>query len=175
MASQIPQVQEIEDFYGVYLLVSKSINPKFAGRTYIGYTVDPNRRIKQHNGGQDAGGAKRTSNRGPWVMVMIVHGFPNNISALRFEWAWQQPKVSRRLKQIPELQRKQRKESNFEYNFRILTEMLRIGPWNRLPLTVRWLADDFHREFEKCHFLAKVMMWRTIRNCTNVLAASAVQ
>ncbi|XP_021707416.1 structure-specific endonuclease subunit SLX1 homolog [Aedes aegypti] len=148
MASQIPQVQEIEDFYGVYLLVSKSINPKFAGRTYIGYTVDPNRRIKQHNGGQDAGGAKRTSNRGPWVMVMIVHGFPNNISALRFEWAWQQPKVSRRLKQIPELQRKQRKESNFEYNFRILTEMLRIGPWNRLPLTVRWLADDFHREFE---------------------------
>ncbi|XP_058450649.1 structure-specific endonuclease subunit SLX1 homolog [Malaya genurostris] len=141
-------VQEIEDFYGVYLLVSKSSNPKFVGRTYIGYTVDPNRRIKQHNKGQDGGGAKRTSNRGPWVMVMIVHGFPNNISALRFEWAWQQPKVSRRLKQIPELQKKQRKESDFEYNFRILTEMLRIGPWNRLPLTVRWLAEEFHREFE---------------------------
>lgn len=141
-------VQEIEDFYGVYLLVSKSPNPKFSGRTYIGYTVDPNRRIKQHNSGQDGGGAKRTSNRGPWVMVMIIHGFPNNLSALRFEWAWQQPKVSRRLKAIPELHKKQRKESNFEYNFRILSEMLRIGPWNRLPLTVRWLVDDFHREFE---------------------------
>ncbi|XP_053693498.1 structure-specific endonuclease subunit SLX1 homolog [Sabethes cyaneus] len=141
-------VQEIEDFYGVYLLVSKSSNPKFAGRTYIGYTVDPNRRIKQHNSGQEFGGAKRTSNRGPWIMVMIVHGFPNNISALRFEWAWQQPKVSRRLKAIPELQRKQRKESRFEYNFRILTEMLRIGPWNRLPLTIRWLVEDYHREFE---------------------------
>ncbi|XP_038121868.1 structure-specific endonuclease subunit SLX1 homolog isoform X1 [Culex quinquefasciatus] len=141
-------VQEIEDFYGVYLLVSKCPKPKFAGRTYIGYTVDPNRRIKQHNSGQDGGGAKRTSNRGPWVMVMIIHGFPNNLSALRFEWAWQQPKVSRRLKAIPELHKKQRKESNFEYNFRILTEMLRIGPWNRLPLTVRWLVDDFHREFE---------------------------
>ncbi|XP_062553996.1 structure-specific endonuclease subunit SLX1 homolog [Armigeres subalbatus] len=141
-------VQEIEDFYGVYLLVSRSSNAKFVGRTYIGYTVDPNRRIKQHNGGQDAGGAKKTSNRGPWVMVMIVHGFPNNISALRFEWAWQQPKVSRRLKQISELQRRQRKESHFEYNFRILTEMLRIGPWNRLPLTVRWLTDDFCRDFQ---------------------------
>ncbi|XP_058822252.1 structure-specific endonuclease subunit SLX1 homolog [Topomyia yanbarensis] len=141
-------VQEIEDFYGVYLLVSKSSNSKFAGRTYIGYTVDPNRRIKQHNSGQEGGGAKRTSNRGPWVMVMIIHGFPNNISALRFEWAWQQPKLSRRLKQIPELQKKQRKETNFEYNFRILTEMLRIGPWNRLPLTVRWLVDEYHREFE---------------------------
>uniref|UniRef100_A0A182PS63 Structure-specific endonuclease subunit SLX1 homolog n=1 Tax=Anopheles epiroticus TaxID=199890 RepID=A0A182PS63_9DIPT len=141
-------VEEIEDFYGVYLLVSKSTNPKFAGRTYIGYTVDPNRRIKQHNRGEDAGGARRTSNRGPWTMVLIVHGFPNNISALRFEWAWQQPRVSRRLKQIPELQKKLRKESNFEYNFRILTEMLRMGPWNRLPLVVRWFADEFHREFE---------------------------
>uniref|UniRef100_A0A182X3A8 Structure-specific endonuclease subunit SLX1 homolog n=1 Tax=Anopheles quadriannulatus TaxID=34691 RepID=A0A182X3A8_ANOQN len=129
-------VEEIEDFYGVYLLVSKSPNPKFAGRTYIGYTVDPNRRIKQHNRGEDAGGARRTSNRGPWTMVLIVHGFPNNISALRFEWAWQQPRVSRRLKQVPELQKKLRKESNFEYNFRILTEMLRMGPWNRLPLVV---------------------------------------
>uniref|UniRef100_A0A182VQ16 Structure-specific endonuclease subunit SLX1 homolog n=1 Tax=Anopheles minimus TaxID=112268 RepID=A0A182VQ16_9DIPT len=141
-------VEEIEDFYGVYLLVSKSTNPKFAGRTYIGYTVDPNRRIKQHNSGEDGGGARRTSNRGPWTMVLIVHGFPNNISALRFEWAWQQPRVSRRLKQIPELQKRLRKESHFEYNFRILSEMLRIGPWNRLPLVIRWLADEFHREFE---------------------------
>ncbi|XP_058116675.1 structure-specific endonuclease subunit SLX1 homolog [Anopheles ziemanni] len=141
-------VQEIEDFYGVYLLVSKSTNPKFAGRTYVGYTVDPNRRIKQHNGGQDAGGARRTSNRGPWIMVMIIHGFPNNISALRFEWAWQQPRVSRRMKQIPDIQKKLRNETYFEYHFRILSEMLRIGPWNRLPLIIRWLADEYHREFE---------------------------
>ncbi|XP_052889473.1 structure-specific endonuclease subunit SLX1 homolog [Anopheles moucheti] len=141
-------VEEIEDFHGVYLLVSKSTNPKFTGRTYIGYTVDPNRRLKQHNLGEDGGGARRTSNRGPWTMVLIVHGFPNNVSALRFEWAWQQPRVSRRLKHIPELQKKLRKESNFEYNFRILTEMLRIGPWNRLPLVIRWLGDEFHREFE---------------------------
>lgn len=134
-------------FYGVYVLVSSSEEKKWRGKIYIGYTVNPNRRIKQHNGGHSAGGAKRTSNRGPWNMVLIVHGFPNNISALRFEWALQQPKVSRRLKNNVLIMKKLQKETFFDYTFRIITEMLRIGPWNRLPLKIRWLDSDYKKNF----------------------------
>lgn len=57
---------EIRDFYGVYLLCSRSPMTKFANRVYIGYTVNPNRRIGQHNRGTSHGGARKTSNRGPW-------------------------------------------------------------------------------------------------------------
>lgn len=139
--------EEVKDFYGVYLLVSHSEESKYRGRTYIGYTVNPNRRIAQHNRGTQAGGAKRTSNKGPWKMVLIVHGFPNSISALRFEWAWQQPKVSRRMKTMKALHTKRVKESHFQHKFRILTEMLRIGPWNRLPLKIRWLCEEYATDF----------------------------
>lgn len=137
------EVEKVEDFYGVYLLVSQ--NPKYKGRTYVGFTVDPERRLKQHNGGREAGGACRTSNRGPWAMVLIVHGFPNQISALRFEWAWQHPKRSRRLNHVPA---KKKTERLFAYHIRLLSEMLTTGPWNRLPLSVRWLRPDLKGEVD---------------------------
>ena len=133
-------MDEVESFYGVYLLYCQ--NPRYKGRTYIGYTTDPNRRIKQHNGGRAAGGAGRTSNRGPWEMALIVHGFPNSIAALRFEWAWQNPGRSRRLRHVPA---KRAREVRFEHCLRVLSAMLRTAPWRRLPLTVRWLLPQYQR------------------------------
>ncbi|XP_022219662.2 structure-specific endonuclease subunit SLX1 homolog [Drosophila obscura] len=141
-------------FYGVYLLCSQSLDSRYRGKCYVGFTVNPKRRIKQHNRGCDFGGAKKTSKKGPWQMVMIVHGFPNNIVALQFEWAWQQPTLSTRLKIFPDLKRKKPKETHFDYNFRILNRMLGLGPWHRLALTVRWLETDYERAFElpiPCH------------------------
>ncbi|RDD37819.1 Structure-specific endonuclease subunit SLX1-like protein [Trichoplax sp. H2] len=130
------------NFYGCYLLTST--NPKYKGWTYIGFTVDPNKRIKQHNGGRRFGGAKRTSGKGPWIMVLVVHGFPNEIVALQFEWAWQNPKNGRRLRH---LSGKKASESGLEFRFRILTEMLRCQPWCSLPLIIRWLEPQYEIQF----------------------------
>lgn len=60
------EAEVVEHFFGVYLLYS--MNEKYKGRTYIGYTVNPNRRLKQHNGGIKFGGAYRTNKRGPWYV-----------------------------------------------------------------------------------------------------------
>ncbi|XP_003795908.1 structure-specific endonuclease subunit SLX1 [Otolemur garnettii] len=129
-------------FFGVYVLYC--LNPQHLGRIYVGFTVNPVRRVQQHNGGRKKGGAWRTSGLGPWEMVLVVHGFPSAVAALRFEWAWQHPHASRRLAHVS---RRLRRESSFVFHLRVLAHMLRAPPWARLPLTVRWLRPDFRRDF----------------------------
>ena len=73
--------------YYVYLLESSN------GLTYVGATIDLNRRLRQHNG-IIKGGAKRTTgivNKGEsWKRYCYVSGFPDWKSALQFEWRWKQ-------------------------------------------------------------------------------------
>lgn len=67
--------------HSCYLLESTVIN-----RTYVGYTVDLKRRLRQHNG-EIKGGAKRSRWGKPWCVVGYLGGFPNSTVALQFEWA----------------------------------------------------------------------------------------
>jgi len=72
--------------------------------TYIGATVDLDRRLSQHNGFA-AGGAKCTSKRPEcWYRVCYVRGFADNHQALSFEWHWKH--FSRKVQGSP-LQRRQ--------------------------------------------------------------------
>ena len=55
-------------------------------RHYIGATVDPKRRLRQHNR-ELLGGAKKTR-KGPWYFHLIISGFRTWREALQFEWAF---------------------------------------------------------------------------------------
>lgn len=55
-------------------------------KTYVGATVNPNRRLRQHNG-EIAGGARATSGR-QWRRRYLIGGFAEERAALRFEWRW---------------------------------------------------------------------------------------
>ena len=55
-------------------------------RAYIGATVDPRKRLRQHNG-ELVGGAARTRNRGPWHFHCVISGFRSWKEALQYEWA----------------------------------------------------------------------------------------
>jgi structure-specific endonuclease subunit SLX1 len=69
----------------VYLLESST------GATYIGATIDLDRRLRQHNK-EIKGGAHATGSRVArgeiWERVGYVSGFPDWQAALQFEWRW---------------------------------------------------------------------------------------
>ena len=64
-------------------------------KSYIGYTVDFSRRIRQHNG-EIVGGAKKTKRWRPWHPVCIISGFEDASQALRFEYRLQHPKIRKK-------------------------------------------------------------------------------
>lgn len=129
-------------FHGCYLLMSLK-----RPRTYVGFTVNPSRRIRQHNGELPRGGAVRTSVNRPWRMVAIVHGFFSSGQALQFEWAWQNPHKSKCLKlhcgtsdAIP-LRMKLGRPLQVHQQLAVLASLLSVPPWSHCPLAVTVLVD----------------------------------
>lgn len=132
-------------FYACYLL--KSIQTPTSKATYIGSTPNPPRRIRQHNG-ELTQGAWKTKHRRPWVMQLIVYGFPSKLAALQFEWAWQHPQLSRHLRD-PSGQRlvaTGHKNKGMKNNIQTLLMMISSHPYSLWPLHVK----IFTAEAEKC-------------------------
>jgi predicted GIY-YIG superfamily endonuclease len=100
-------------FY-VYLLVSTN------GNTYVGATVDLERRLRQHNkeikGGAYATGIKVVKGE-TWTRVAHVSGFPDWQATLQFEWRWKQ--LTRKLKTT-------RKEEPIERRMLALKQLLEL-------------------------------------------------
>lgn len=71
----------------VYLLANQDET-----QTYVGATIDLDRRLRQHNS-ELSGGAKYTTsksstNKSYWRRILSLDGFQNKIEALQFEWAF---------------------------------------------------------------------------------------
>lgn len=100
----------------VYLLVSTT------GATYVGATVDPDKRLRQHNC-EISGGARATRAKvgkgETWTRHCYVGPF-EKIDALRFEWRWKF--VSRKLKGNPLERRLKALESLMDENKNIIFE-----------------------------------------------------
>ena len=87
-------MQTLSNQFFVYLLESDD-----SQSTYVGATVNLNRRLRQHNkeikGGAHATGTKVARGE-TWIRACYVSGFPTWSSALQFEWRWKQ--ISRKQK-----------------------------------------------------------------------------
>ena len=119
--------------YYVYLLVSTS------GSTYVGATIDLDRRLRQHNK-EIKGGAFATSvkvNKGEtWTRACHVSGFPDWPAALQFEWRWKQ--LSRKLpaKMVP-LERRMQALDQLLALERPTTKALAYAEWSAPPVVHR--------------------------------------
>jgi structure-specific endonuclease subunit SLX1 len=144
------------DFFGCYMLISE--NPQAPkNKSYIGFTVNPSRRIRQHNGELSHGGARRTKALRPWRMLCIVYGFRSQVQGLQFEWTWQHPLVSKTVRSPVmaagikgcRLNPKGRQRPmSVEVAIRILRIILATDPYNKMPLTVTFFDHELKMQFD---------------------------
>ena len=124
--------------YGCYLLRSLREDPAARGKTYIGFTVNPQRRLRQHNG-EISAGAYKTRKLRPVEMLLVVHGFRSKREALQFEWAWQHPTQARLAREATQGLKK-KDMGAAKGKVRILLEMLWLSQWQTHPLFLQFTS-----------------------------------
>ena len=80
-----------ETKYYCYILGQSKQLQKGTGKTYNGYTVNLNRRLRQHNG-EIKGGAYATKGIGPWEFIAVMTCDKwTNVRAMQVEWLIRYP------------------------------------------------------------------------------------
>ena len=98
--------------YYVYILVNNSVNYK--DHSYIGFTNNPIKRLRQHNK-EIKGGAKATTNKdSEWEFAVLITGFKDKINALSCEWKLKHPNKN---------------YYKIEGKIKILNEILLLNKW----------------------------------------------
>ena len=121
----------------VYLLYSTK------GNTYVGATVDLERRLRQHNkeikGGARATGIKVEQGE-EWKRACHISGFPDWQATLQFEWRWKQLSRKLPLKMKP-------LERRLEALKQLMT--LEKSTSKAIPFTEWSLPPEIHMEVEE--------------------------
>ncbi|KAL2899379.1 Structure-specific endonuclease subunit SLX1 [Bienertia sinuspersici] len=128
-------------------------SPRFKGHSYIGFTVNPKRRIRQHNG-EITSGAFRTKKKRPWEMVLCIHGFPTNVAALQFEWAWQHPRESIAVR---EAAASFKTLGGLANKIKLALTMLTLHSWQSMNLTVSFFSTKYMKHAAGCPTLPQQM------------------
>eukprot|EP00914_Ancora_sagittata_P020807 GHVO01041000.1.p1 GENE.GHVO01041000.1~~GHVO01041000.1.p1 ORF type:complete len:296 (-),score=75.08 GHVO01041000.1:233-1120(-) len=137
IARNIPLSQKPSRHIACYLLRSLS-SPQCV---YIGYTNEPARRLRQHNG-EIKNGALKTSRKRPWEMILCVWNFPNRVAGLQFEWAWQHPGSTRILPGTAKGVNK-----TVEMAAKLVCE--NESPFGRMPIKFHFMDSTAKKIFEK--------------------------
>ena len=120
----------------VYLLESTK------GATYVGATVDLERRLRQHNK-ELKGGAHTTSMKvakgESWSRVCYVEGFPDWQAALQFEWRWKQ--LSRKLPAMNPLKKRMMALKQLLDLERPTQKAKTYLEWTTPPM-IQWSSDE---------------------------------
>jgi len=155
------RLKPVPAFYCCYLLRSTVRRSSL----YIGSSPHPARRLAQHNG-KVKGGAVRTSRHSlqPWEMVCVVAGFPSNIAALQFEWAWHNAHLTKHISpedrmSVPTTKTKTdrrtgktrsrpgRPRKSLLDHLSNLHLLLRASYFSKWPLTLRFWNEDVHKSW----------------------------
>lgn len=122
--------------------------------TYVGATIDLQKRLRQHNG-EIKGGARATSikvKQGKvWNRICYIKNFPDWVSALQFEWAFKfysrkyvktcKCPIQRRIKGLYDLLNKDRPTSKAMY----------YNDWpNKLLPEIVWENESTKELYETC-------------------------
>lgn len=128
----------------VYLLTTSTFK-----NTYVGATVDLNRRLRQHNkeikGGALATGIK-VSQGETWSRVIYISGFPDWKAALQFEWKWKF--LSRKYSKIEPLHRRLYALQKLLILDKPTSKSIPYIEWNNPP-EVHFETDEIKELYEK--------------------------